>query len=447
MDEIILRASCVWKKTRYLKNSFARINRFPRELLGYIPSFLENEHDLISSTAVCRQWRTTLLSTPSLWCNISGSSTSKVRAYLERSRWHPLTVRLTSSNPAQLLRPHIRRVVSLRLDLVGQSHMQRIAVHLSEPAPALRTLSIHSRHVGHTLDIPPSFLGGSFPSMKKLLVEDISSLSGPHTFHSVTSLTLHTNASTPLNTVSLLHTLERFPSLETLFIEFRARGKPTSTAGDRVVTLQNLRTMTLLAINDMVDARIGPILPGLHLPKLERLDVHSCSTLESDGPCFPSSFSRLPNFSELPTAVIVPRSWFREIHLQSRSQHVLDISIGQLSSFENTRETLGGLPLWSVRFLTIELRDVSDLEWLFGMLEVMEGVEDLEIRGRWIQVLRFWRGSRKWKSLCPSLRKLVVYGGENSEEDLTAFKDARCNLGLPLTTHFIHEWRGELMET
>ena len=434
----MLRASGVWKKSRYLKNSLARINRFPRELLGHIPTFLENERDLINTTAVCRHWRATLLATPYLWCNISGSSTSKIRAYLERSKWRPLNVRLTSSNLAQLLRPHIRRVVSLRLDLVGQSHLERIAVHLFEPAPSLRKLIIRSRHVGHTLDIPPLFLGGSFPSLKEFFVEDISSFSGPPSFNSVTSLTIHTNADIPLETGSLLRTLERLPSLEILSIEFRSQGVPTSLNGDHTVTLQNLRTMSLLSTRDMGGARMGPILPGLHLPNLERLEVQSCSALESIGPCFPLSFPRLlPNFSELPKAVLVPRSWFTEIHLTSENQHTLDIFIGQPSRFEKTCEVFGGLPLRSVRYLTIEFRD-TDLEWLFGMMGAMRGVEDLEIKGKWNQVLQFWRGSWRWRGLFPALRRLVVYDGDNIEADLAAFRYARQGIGLPLTTtHFV----------
>jgi len=74
-----------------------------------------------------------------------------------------------------------------------------------------------------------------------------------------------------------------------------------------------------------------------------------------------------------------------------------------------------------------------DLEWLFGMLGVMEGVEDLEIRGKWPQVLRFWQGSQEWKRLCPALRNLAVRGGEGAEPDLVAFADARNGVGLPLT--------------
>ena len=435
----MLKTSGIWTKARYLRNSFARINRIPRELLGHIPTFLQSERDLINTTAVCRHWRTTLLSTPHLWCNIGGFSASKIRAYLERSKWHPLDVRLALSDPIRLVIPHIRRIVSLRLDLVGRSHMERIAEHLVEPAPSLRALSISSRHVGHTLDIPSSFLGGSFSSLRSLFMEDISSFSGPHIFHSVTSFTLHTNANIPLDTASLLAALERLPSLETIFIKFRARRMPTSVTGDRIVTLQNLRTMALFSTNDTEGAHLGPILPGLRLPKLERLEVHSDSTLESNGPCFPMSFPKLlPKFSELPKAIITPRSRCCEIHLQNEHQQALGIFIGRLSSFEETLRLFGGLPLRSVRFLTIEFPESSDREWLFSMLEVMDGVEDLEIGGGWTQILQLWLGDRERKRLCPALRRLTVYGEQSAEFDLVAFEDARRRIGFPLTTaHFL----------
>ena len=437
VDEIMLKASGIWTKARYLKNSFARINRFPRELLGHIPTFLQSERDLINTTAVCRHWRTTLLSTPHLWCNINGSSALKIRAYLERSRWHPLNVRLALSNSIRLLVPHVRRVVSLRVDLLGQSQMERISEHLAQPAPSLRALSIYSRDGEHTLDIPSTFLGGSFPSLRTLFMEDVSSFSGPHTFPSVTSLTLHTNATIPLDTTSLLYTLERLLSLETVFIKFRARGKPSPISGARIVTLQNLRDVTLFSTNDMGDASMGPILPGLRLPKLETLELRSGSTLKSNGPCFPLSFSRLlPNFSKLSKAIIIPRSQCCEIHLQSEHQHTLGISIGRLSTFQETLELLGGLPLRSVRTLAVDFPEKSDMEWLFGMLGVMGGVEDLEIGSGWVQVLRFWRGDREQQRFCPALRNLTVYGGD-AAPDLAAFEDIRRNVGLPFTTtHF-----------
>jgi len=71
------------------------------------------------------------------------------------------------------------------------------------------------------------------------------------------------------------------------------------------------------------------------------------------------------------------------------------------------------------------------------MLGVMGGVEDLEIRGEWTQILQFWRGDREGERLCPALRRLTVYGGESVESELAAFEDARHDFDLPLTTYFL----------
>ena len=442
IDEIIPKASIIWKKTRYLKNSFARINRFPRELLGHIPTFFESERDLINTTTVCRHWRTTLLSTPQLWCSISGSSAPKIRAYLERSKRRPLNVHLTSPDSARLLCPDIRRVASLHLDLFAQSQMERTSEHLFDPASSLRVLSIHSLHPTHTLEIPPAFLGGSFPSLRTLIMEEISSFSGPHVFPSVTSLTLSTNSYVRLDTTSLVNALGRLPSLETVSIKFRSRWVPTPITGDRTVTLQNLRKMSLSQTNNTGDARMGPILCGLHLPKLERLEIHSRYTLESDSPCFPSSFpSLLPNFSELPKAIITFGSGSCKLHFQSECQHALDIFVGRLSISQETRKLLGGLPLRSVRSLAVGPTERADWEFLFGMLKAMDGIEDLEIGGDWASLLRFWREGREWERLCPALCRLRVYGGEGHEPELAVFEGARRDIGLPLTA--MHILRGE----
>ena len=266
-------------------------------------------------------------------------------------------------------------------------------------------------------------------------MEEISSFSGQHIFPSVTSLTLSTGSNVRLDTTALLNSLERLPSLETVFIEFRARWTPIPTTGDRIVTLPNLRRMSLTSKNDTSDARMGPILVGLHLPKLERLEVHSDSTLESNGPCFPLSFPNLlPNFSELPKAIIVlgPRSY--KIHFQNEYKHALEITVGRLSNFDETRKLLGGLPLRFVRSLIVGFAEKSDREFLFGMLGVMDGVEDLEVMGDWTQLLQFWCGCRERERLCPALRNLTVYGGEDPGRELTVFEDARHAIGVPLTT-------------
>jgi hypothetical protein len=95
----------------------------------------------------------------------------------------------------------------------------------------------------------------------------------------------------------------------------------------------------------------------------------------------------------------------------------------------------------------VEFPGRSDLEWLFGMLGAMDGVENLDIRGDWTQMLRFWRGDRERERLCPALRKLVVYGGESPEPELAVFGKARHGVGLPLTATHILSGEGKLTET
>jgi len=186
---------------------------------------------------------------------------------------------------------------------------------------------------------------------------------------------------------------------------------------------------------------MGPILCGLHLPKLERLKIHSGHTLESNGPFFPSSFPNLlPNFSELPKATITFGSGSFTLQFRSGYQHTLDIFVGRRSSDKETRRVLGGLPLRSVRSLAVGPTERADREFLFGMLEAMDGVEDLEVGGDWTGLLRFWREGREWERLCPALCKLRVCCGEVHVLELAAFEGARRDAGLPLTaTHGLRE--------
>ncbi|KAF9782264.1 hypothetical protein BJ322DRAFT_207313 [Thelephora terrestris] len=70
------------------KTSLAPINCLPPEILALIPTFRESEKVLINATAVCKYWRRTLVSTPSLWNKIVylGRNITNPYAYFQRSR-------------------------------------------------------------------------------------------------------------------------------------------------------------------------------------------------------------------------------------------------------------------------------------------------------------------------------------------------------------------------
>ena len=79
---------------RFAMNAFAPVNQWlPLEVLGIVPSFLVRDRDRIIATHVCRRWRNTFLSTPSLWSRISAfESPEKTKTYLERSKDTPLDI-------------------------------------------------------------------------------------------------------------------------------------------------------------------------------------------------------------------------------------------------------------------------------------------------------------------------------------------------------------------
>ena len=79
---------------RFVLNGFPPINRLlPPEALAIIPSFLVHDRDRIIATHVCRYWRNTFLSTPSLWNSVSTFEyPEQTKTYLERSGDAPLNI-------------------------------------------------------------------------------------------------------------------------------------------------------------------------------------------------------------------------------------------------------------------------------------------------------------------------------------------------------------------
>jgi hypothetical protein len=104
----------ILRKAKNIKNCFAPINQLPPETLALTATFFVKQRDLISATAVCRQWRTILLSFPRLWHNPGGSS-SELEAYFERSKSIPIEVNLSSPHLVASITPHTSRLVTLTL--------------------------------------------------------------------------------------------------------------------------------------------------------------------------------------------------------------------------------------------------------------------------------------------------------------------------------------------
>lgn len=443
IDKYTSRLAWILAKARRLKNTFLPINRLPPEVLGLMPTFFQDDRDLISATAVCAYWRITLLSTPTLWCNINARSASMVNAYLERSGQVPLHVKcLASRQVASLLRPRMDRIASLDINhdvLVG---VPRAAKDLREPAPMLNMLSF-SAHGDElwVLSIPPHFLGASFPSLRTLVLTGIYFLAGPFTFQSVTTLIWTASSNF---TDQILRTLDRLPSLEAATIHFHPLCLPSSTQPDRNITLQNLRTLVLTANSDPKKGPCGFILPILlftDLPSIRKLSfqVGGCSSSHAS-PLRALSPERLPRLSQLQEAEIsLLEGTSARIRLSGSPQFELTISFEDVSDVKLTNDYFGGIPSQSLRKLTVIFYKHSSSKgdrWALDVMKLVHGMEVLEVAGERKEFLNIWHGEGEYHRICPLLRGLSVSGGADPGPEISALVDLRNSVDLPLTASY-----------
>ena len=359
--------------------------------MTHVIAFLPTEHDLISATAVCQYWRTTLLSFPRLWRNVGGSS-SEIQAYIERSKSTPIDVALSSPELAELVAPHTPRLVGLTIQLNDLPSLCQVVEHLHSPVPTLRVFRIITNTLElHTLEFRSGLQGPFFLHSKKLEIKGISAFHAYQTFPHVTELTLHTSAyrSTPM--VSFLRMLEQFPVLERIYITFRAdlHAHPIS----HMVTLPHVQEMSLSASRSLSTStyeqaeRIPHVLEFLRLPNLTSLCLQAMPKLVTSRPLFPvTTFDEhLPNLAELPQLQIKLDTSSGEVIFRGPSQATLKYITGPLSSY-NLREGVfwRELPLHSVRRLTVNMvfpPSDRELEWLIGLLRDLKFLEDLELTG------------------------------------------------------------------
>jgi len=145
IDDTVLKLSTILRKVRNIRNCLAPVNQIPPETLALTAAFLATERDLTNVTAVCQQWRTTLLSFPRLWHNAGGSS-PELEAYLESSKSAPLEVTLSSPQLVASIISHTSRLVALTISIGHSSSFNQIAEHLCDPIATLRSLEIRTEN-------------------------------------------------------------------------------------------------------------------------------------------------------------------------------------------------------------------------------------------------------------------------------------------------------------
>ena len=365
------------------------------------------------------------------------------REYLGRSRTVPLNVRLTSVRYLPDITPHLPRFSALKIEVVDQDQLGKIASHFSEPAPNLRTLSISGAaqtQVG--IIIPPGFFGGDFASLRTLQLTGFSFLREPQHFPQLTRFDIRSHAHTALRAGGVLEALEQMPSLEFLRVEFCPDHYPpsSSTPTFRFVTLPRLREVQLSPFGGP-DAGspifTPPLLSALTLPSVERITIGVLPP--TNVVVLPSSFEeQLPNFAETATVDlrVDPEIFSILFHGLRESGLLFKTHCGFQHLF--LRDGFRGTPFLSVKKMVVTFNPVGDIElegYVFELLRAMGRLECLEIRGQYVQLLRVWSESpMNQRTICPSLRSLVVV--KTSEDSISGLlaklMAARKSHGVPL---------------
>ena len=439
---------------RYLQNSFVPVNRLPPEVLGLIPSSLHSKRDIVNATAVCRHWRNTFLSAPDLWCNINCSGNRgplrehMFRECFERSRNVPLNIRLTSVRYLPDIAPHLARFSTLEIHLVVPGQLGKIASHFSKPAHILRTLSIsataHWVLIG--LSLPPGIFGGDFAPLRTLRLAGFSVVKLPQHFPQLTRFEFRTHPHAALRTGVMLEALEQMPSLEALHVKFCPghHSLPSLTSTLRLVTLHKLREVELTTFEDSLvnsPAVIPPLLSALILPSVEQITIGMLPA--ADSIALPSSFEeRLPNLAETEAVDIYvgPLAFSMSFCGLRGSRLLFTTSCGPGHQFQ--REGFCGTPFLSVKKMVVTF-DVNDThntdpeKYFFELLQTMERLEYLEIRGQCVRMLSLWVGGKylmDQRSVCPSLQSLVVVNKSDDSvpELLVKLEKVRRSYGIRL---------------
>ena len=356
----------------------------------------------------------------------------------------PLNVKLRSVRYLPDVSPHLARFSALEIELAVPEQLVKIAAHFSHPAPNLRRLDISAVAPWYRtgLSIPFGLFGGNFVSLRSLRIRGFSALKMPQHFPHLARFDLQTQDFTIFKTDTILEVLEHMPSLEVLHIEFCPAHypPPSFTPALRSVTLPKLREVEFSSLEELMSTLppfIPPLLSALTLPSAERITI---GMLPPEGSlALPSSFEKqLPDLAETPVIDVCADPKIFSIRFHGLRESRLLFTTHWITRQRFSREGFRGTPFLSVQKMVVTFeRLYSELDkYFFDLLRAMERLECLEMRGQCAWVLKLWsaKSPEDQRSICPSLRSLVVVKKPNNSVSglLTKLVMARGSYGVPL---------------
>ncbi|KAF9790907.1 hypothetical protein BJ322DRAFT_1208222 [Thelephora terrestris] len=255
-------ASIASAAIREWKNSFARINRIPTDILSLIPTYLSSQKDRFHAASVCRHWRRVLLERGELWSQlflIKGED--YVSTLLERAKGCALEIIADRDAPVGTIALISTCAQQIRdLEFV-QNHLQDIETFSefnSGRLPLLRSLKIEAFNF-HSVPIPPSlaFFRGSINLERFVFYYHGLPFLSHFVFPNLTTFELSSRPEEEWSGLYLLDFLGASPTLRTVKMDVSAQIVLEGVPQEMVVVLPNVETFSLNLVNGIVRYSYG----------------------------------------------------------------------------------------------------------------------------------------------------------------------------------------------
>ncbi|KAI9056900.1 hypothetical protein FKP32DRAFT_1598784 [Trametes sanguinea] len=301
---------------RRLHNSVAPIHRLPPEVFCAVFEHLRDEKgdvsEILNITHICQHWREVAFNAAKLWSVFYINKVEMTKAFLERSRLHPLTLYLSEPRDpvgriAKLVAPHVERLRVLRVCSSEDRTIVRLLDRFISEAPQLEELAIEKdfRHRVITIHRLPIFtslprlFGGSLPcnSLRTLKLRNVSLLTSFSAPSVLVNFEMH-QCSMPdgrFSVRTLLEFLQNCPLLERVCIASMSVPGAEVPPGLPIVNLPRLRTLNVISAPD----DILRILSGLSIPRTAHVHLETLYTQPGAGgyDFIPTDQTQLPFFA------------------------------------------------------------------------------------------------------------------------------------------------------
>ena len=232
---------------------------------------------LVAATHVCRYWRSTLISTPSLWTRFrrfeSDHNLDRTLTYLERSKLAPIDISINTFSLKDLevlehLALHIARTRSLVIQ--GSYRIHAASLLFCNPAPSLQFLHISTNSSGGFVSLPDNFLSRQAPSLRTASFTGIyPTFKSPFPLPDLTEFSLILfRARGSFRMDGLFRLFSGCPQLRKVQINVPS-GTLKDLVLDKVIPLESLVEF------DYTCNLVNQVIPFLRLPRLKRLQVSS----------------------------------------------------------------------------------------------------------------------------------------------------------------------------